>query len=372
METHGKPTDPYRVFFPLGVALGVMGVLIWPLYYFGITQGYSGRSHAFVQTDGFLFAFIAGFLLTAIPRFTGTTAPSRTTQYALAAIVAMCAVAFEFHFFAIGNALFVAAHFMLIALAVMRFRRRQQDPPETFSFVGLGLIAGALGALIDTGIALNVMPPTLDLLGKRLLTEGMVVLLVLGVGGFLGPRLMGFAAIPKARQLLYKIAGLTLLVSLIAEYGFGVAPLVFLRAGIVTAAILATVRPYRLPAVRTTVAWCVWAAHWLVIVSLWLIALAPRYRIDFLHVLFIGGFTLLILSVGTRVTLSHGNHPLALESRSWPLRIGLSTGFLAMLARVAAPFGALTYFEHLAWAALLWITGILFWSLYMLRWIRRS
>src|SRR6266516_2678 len=114
MELHGKPADPYRIFFPLGILLGVMGVSIWPLYYFGITEGYSGRAHAFVQTDGFLYAFIAGFLLTAIPRFTGTEAPSRRIQYALAAILAACAAAFEFHFFAIGISLFLAAHTILI------------------------------------------------------------------------------------------------------------------------------------------------------------------------------------------------------------------------------------------------------------------
>src|SRR5438128_743563 len=222
MDIHGKPTDPYRIFFPLGIILGVMGDSIWPLYYFGITQGYSGRAHAFVQTDGFLFSFIAGFLLTAIPRFTGTEAPSKKTQYVLAAIVIVCATAFEFHFFEIGNAVFVAAHIMLIALAVRRFLRRQQDPPETFSFVGFGLISGMLGALIDAGIAWNIIAPSWDLLGKRLLTEGMVLLLVLGIGGFLGPRLLGFAELPKfvsvepfarakGKILFYKLAGLAVL-----------------------------------------------------------------------------------------------------------------------------------------------------------------
>src|SRR5215471_8462635 len=193
MEIHGKPTDPYRIFFPIGILLGVIGVSIWPLYYFGILDGYSGRAHAYVQTDGFLYSFIAGFLLTAIPRFTGTEAPSRRVQYVLASILATCAAAFEFRFFEIGNTLFVAAHTMLVTLAVRRFRRRQQEPPETFLLVGLGLISGTAGALIDAGIAWNLVRPSWDLLGKRLLTEGMVLLLVLGVGGFLGPRLLGFA-----------------------------------------------------------------------------------------------------------------------------------------------------------------------------------
>ena len=379
MELHGKSTDPYRLFFPLGILLGVLGVSIWPLYYFGITQGYSGRAHAFVQTDGFLYSFVAGFLLTAIPRFTGTEAPSKGVQYLLAAILAACAVAFEVQLFAMGNAFFVAAHAMLIVLAVRRFRRRRQDPPETFSLIGLGLIGGAIAALVNAGIAWEFIQPSWDVLGKRLLTEGMVLLLVLGVGGFLGPRLLGFAELPKfvpmeklanatGKALLYKIAGLAVLLSLIAEYGFGFRLMAFLRAAVATAVILSTVRPWRLPSVHTTLAWCVWVANWLVILSLWLIAAAPLYRTDFLHVLFIGGFTLLILAIGTRVTLSHGGHNLALERASWPLRLGLGTGLVAMLARVGAPFAPFSYFEHLAFASLFWMAGVLFWGFYIIRW----
>src|SRR5437879_5089050 len=121
---HGKATDPYRLFFPLGIILGTMGVSIWPLYYYGVTEGYSGRAHAFVQTDGFLYAFIVGFLLTAIPRFTGTEPPSRRVQYALAAIIAISAILFEFQFFAAGQTGFVVSHVMLMTLAVRRFIRR--------------------------------------------------------------------------------------------------------------------------------------------------------------------------------------------------------------------------------------------------------
>jgi uncharacterized protein involved in response to NO len=377
MEIHGKPTDPYRIFFPLGVFLGVMGVSIWPLYYFGITDGYSGRAHAYVQTNGFLYAFIAGFLLTAIPRFTGTEAPSRRAQYVLATMLTVCAAAFELQFFALGSALFIVAHAMVISLAVRRFRRRQQDPSKTFPLVGLGLAGGAGGAVIGAGIAWGIIAPAWDLLGKRLLTEGMVLLSVLGVGGFLGPRLLGFAALPQfvalrethsQNTISYKVAGLAVLLSLVAEYGFGFAPMAFLRAGIATVVILSNVQPWRFPSLRTTLAWCVWMAHWLVILSLWLVAVAPRYRIDFLHVLFIGGFSLLILAVSTRVSLSHGGYSLALERRSWPLRIGLGTGLVAMVARIGAPFAPFSYFEHLALAGLLWIGGILFWGFYLSRW----
>ena len=51
---HGAPADPFRLFFPLGIVLGVAGVSIWPAYFFGLTPGFSGRAHAFVQADGFM------------------------------------------------------------------------------------------------------------------------------------------------------------------------------------------------------------------------------------------------------------------------------------------------------------------------------
>jgi uncharacterized protein involved in response to NO len=131
--------------------------------------------------------------------------------------------------------------------------------------------------------------------------------------------------------------------------------------------ILAAIKPWQPPAVRTTLAWCVWSAHWLVVIGLWLSALAPAYRMDLLHVVFMGGFTLLILAVGTRVVLSHGGHGLSREARSWPLRIGIATGLLALLARLAAAFAPESFFDHLGLASLAWIAGMASWGLFIVR-----
>ena len=81
---------------------------------------------------------------------------------------------------------------------------------------------------------------------------------------------------------------------------------------------------------------------------------------------------MLIFAVGTRVTLSHGGHSLAKERRSWPLRIAVTAGLIAMLARVGAPFAGFTYFEHLAFAAFLWIGGVSFWGIHLLRLIGKG
>jgi uncharacterized protein involved in response to NO len=384
--------EPYRVFFPLGILFGLAGVAVWPLYSFGLTTTYSGRAHAMVQTYGFLYAFITGFLLTAVPRFTGTEPPARATQYSLAAVLLAAVTTSELRAFPAGTALFVVAHVILLTLLARRFARRTQNPPATFALIGFALVAGAIGALLEAGVAWEVVPAAWDLLGKRLLTEGMVMLLVLGVGGFLGPRLLGFAPLQRPVTLSTAedaedaepihlsvlrspavesfIAGIAILTSLVAEYGFDVAWMAYLRAAIVSALVVGSLRLWRRPATRTTLSWTIWIAHWLIAIGVWIVAAAPKYRADFLHVLFVGGFSLLILAIGTRVTLSHGGHTAEKERRSWPLRIGLTLGLIAMLARVGAPFASATYFDHLTWAALLWMAGMSCWGGFILRVMR--
>jgi len=374
---HGAPSDPFRLFFPLGIVLGVAGVSIWPAYFFGLTPGFSGRAHAFVQADGFLYAFVAGFLLTAIPRFTGTDVPRRSVQYALAALLILATSAFEVQAFAVGHLAFLAAHATVIVLAARRFRRRRQTPPDTFVLVGAGMATGLVGAAINAAVALEVLAPRWDTLGRRTLTEGMVLLLVLGVGGFLGPRLLGFAPMPvpqiasvtpvKRRTSLYLAAAAVVIGSLVGQYGLGFEPLAYARAATVSAVLLPTMKPWRRPASPTTVAWCVWTGVWLVIAGSWLAAAAPAYRVDFLHVLFMGGFTLLVMAVATRVTLSHGGHSLEGERRSWPLRLGMAGGLFALAARVGATFTPNAFFELLALAGVVWLAGVLFWGVALLR-----
>jgi uncharacterized protein involved in response to NO len=118
----------------------------------------------------------------------------------------------------------------------------------------------------------------------------------------------------------------------------------------------------------------VWIAHWFLVGGLWLIALFRSHHIDYLHVLFMGAFTLLILAVGTRVVLSHEGYALTEERRSWPLRIAIAATLIGMSARlsvIASPTESF-YFTHLAWAGVLWIMGIGLWGLYLARRIRRS
>src|SRR5262249_34941427 len=129
--------------------------------------------------------------------FTGTAAPSRSLQYGEAGILAAAAVCFEAQLFGAGHLLFLLAHIVLVTALALRFLHRKSTPPPTFALVGIGLISGMIGAVVNAGVASQQIDLGWDLTGRRMLTEGMVLLLVLGIGGFLGPRLLGFAELPN-------------------------------------------------------------------------------------------------------------------------------------------------------------------------------
>jgi uncharacterized protein involved in response to NO len=63
--------DPFQLFFPLGALLAVASVLPWTAQLYG-QGGYPRELHRVLMINGFLLSFVAGFLMTAITRFTGT------------------------------------------------------------------------------------------------------------------------------------------------------------------------------------------------------------------------------------------------------------------------------------------------------------
>src|SRR5215207_5290588 len=69
--------EPYRLFFPLATLIGISGVSLWPLFFSGLHKFYPGIMHARMMIEGFLGAFVVGFLGTAMPRLTGTNPFSR-------------------------------------------------------------------------------------------------------------------------------------------------------------------------------------------------------------------------------------------------------------------------------------------------------
>jgi hypothetical protein len=97
----------------------------------------------------------------------------------------------------------------------------------------------------------------------------------------------------------------------------------------------------------------------------------PAYRIPFLHLTFIGGFSLLVFAVSFHVVFLHTGRD-ALASR-WPKPVA-TVGALtvaAALARASAERFPLHYFEALALASSLWLLGALVWGVFLVGLIAR-
>ena len=140
--------EPFRIFFPVGALLGVVGVSLWPLFYSGATIAYPNIAHARLMIEGLMGSFIFGFLGTAGPRLTG--APHFSAAE-VAAIFTLDLFAAGFH---VGGANRIGDICFLVCLVVFgvalakRFLQRKDSPPPNFVLVGLGLLSAIVGTAL--------------------------------------------------------------------------------------------------------------------------------------------------------------------------------------------------------------------------------
>jgi uncharacterized protein involved in response to NO len=359
--------EPFRIFFPLGIALAWIGIGHWLAYGAGWIGTYSCTAHGLTQIQGFLLAFALGFLLTAIPRRTASAPASGAgiLAAALALVVSTAAAFLERWWIAEGTTLAVLVGVVAFARARFVAGGGGRRPPAAFVLLPIGLACAMAGAVL---LALAVTP-TAHILGRLLVTQGTFLCLVMGAGALVLPLMAGGTPPPDLGTSLrvtrtaaaYLGAGVAVVATLIAE-ALGsdrAAPIV---RGLVVAATLVRGAGLGNPlVVAGTNRRVARLAAWLVPAGPILAGLAPDFRVPALHVTFIGGFGLLALSVGTHVTASHCEGlPVLRDGRSTFVRVVASAVLLVAGGRVVADLTA-TYFQHLAVAAALWIAATAVW-----------
>jgi uncharacterized protein involved in response to NO len=228
-------TDPYRVLFPIGTIFALCGVFLWILYANVKGFPYPGPAHSRMMIGGFLFAFINGFLMTAIPKMTGTGKSSWRETLAAAAVVAATGLSSAFNGL-LTNILTVVGFCLLGAFAFRRVKRRQKPIPDFFVFVGSGLLAGFAGGILlvlgERGFS------QLHRIGQQLSYQVMVLSLVLGIGCRLVPVLSGLSPIDlapgstesKKRRLEFAVMAAVLWLSVILENSENLRWMLFTRA----------------------------------------------------------------------------------------------------------------------------------------------
>jgi uncharacterized protein involved in response to NO len=361
---------PYRVLFPLGILFAIVGTALWPLHAMHLIP-YPVVLHPVLMIQGFEHCFILGFLLTAMPSFLHARRATRGEVTVAAASMIVLLTASLFEAWIVAEAAYLATILLLIVMAARRFRAAE-PPPEEFVFVLLGLLLGMAGAVISLLSTAGVIDEPSPRFGIHMISFGMVLSIVLGVGGLLVPTFTSMReplVIPGLarphergpRRVLYAALGVFLIAALVIE-AFGHAHEgAILRAATAAVVLLWVWKLFRMPGVRDILSWCLWIAGWMILVGLLAAAVDPKYALPGVHVLFIGGLGLLTAAIATRVTVRHGGHPALEESRV--LRVAVPTAFLsALLVRIVADFLPERALPILAASATLWIAGWLLWG----------
>ncbi len=367
--------DPYRLFFPLGTLAAILGTLPWIFFGIGASGYYPGQFHSDLMIGGFLFAFSAGFLMTAIPQFTGSTHCNRQELLLSAALFTCLIVASVFDNRVWFHLISFSSLIYLVFFCVRRVLTRTYEPPPFFIFVGLGLSMGISGALLLTLGDIGLVESTTGLaIAKLLYTQGMTLSLILGVGTHLLPAIWGWSDLPVQITKLHetpnplKVVGpvvllaVLLLVSFLIEVKWNQQAGWTLRAALVTYLSISRWTILRRPRARGKIAFWLWMSAWALLAGLWAPVFAPAFWVNSIHIAFIGGFGLMTFMVASRVTLAHGGYGHRVDLRSRLLTAAAVLVLIAALTRAAAPIVAHAYLHHLAYAAGLWILAILLWS----------
>lgn len=379
MTWHDLRREPYRLFFPLGVVSGCLGVGHWLALGLRWIPTGSGFFHASVQLNAYMMGFILGFLMTALPRF--ASAPPSSTSELLAALAL-----FAGQVLAAAGGWWVVAQScqagLLVFLAVFAGRRFagrtvSVHPPTEFVWVPLALLLGLIGsALLGLGQG-GFIPSRWLGLARPLAQQGFTLGIVVGVAGFMAPRLMGTAMPPAVmtpqqatavrwRRIRWHLAaGAVFTGSFVLEGAGRVQSAYVLRALVLTGVLTWTTRWYRRPAAQETYVRLLRMSLWMIVLGVWSAALLPAYRVAMLHAVFIGGLSLMTFAVGTMVIFSHAGEGAALRRPMRVLRIVAADILIAAIARISADTQPNAYFTLLAIASGAWLAAAMTWLIVM-------
>ena len=356
--------DPYHLFFRYGWLMGLLFLLVWPLHIAEVLETYPGFFHAHGIISLFLGSFIVGFLLTALPRFTGSAAAGPVwirTQFTMAVIELALLLSGEY-----GHAAMITSlRFLTLAMfAVSRIRKAQIPPPPSFAWVGLGLVSVIIGAfgssLAEWGVGNDSWFPFY----KALFQRAFPIALFIGVGGRLVPILSGVrdnAVLQitlkpsKSYRALFAPHAALALLFLVGLYLETVASGRFEQTGLVFQALSLFAELaffwdlYKMPEKHAR-AFGVWASAWSIFLGIAAAAVYPAYKVHLLHLTFAIGLFGGTLVIASHVIVSHERKPQLLLAKFFPLGLVWSLVLLAGLTRATAPIAS--YSRHLSYAAL--------------------
>lgn len=365
--------EPYRIFFVSGTLWSVVAVLLWPLFYGGKLGFYPAVTHSRLMIEAFGGAFVAGFLGTAGPRMADAPLLSKWEFGSLFLLHQLSAFSHLALHAAAGDALFAGMLILLLTVLtarVVKFRAELPPPQMLLAVCGIGCgIAGSLMPWVQRSAPAEAY----SRLAGLLLNQGFLLLPVLGIGSFIFPRMLGGnfgdpVGIQSRVTKLRKSAGAAVLIflSFLWEARGGGIAATGLRAGVFAAYLLSEVRWRRgddesRGSLSAGLGWAL---------ALGAIGLTLTYtrgeahRISISHLLYVAGFGLLMLLVGSRVLFGHSGDLTGFTRRSVWGRLLIFLGVLTALTRATPAWLPSTTVSHHIYAAWMWAVLVLGWLLW--------
>ena len=365
--------EPFRIFFPLGLLLGAVGVALWPLYVWHAIEFYPANTHVRLLVVGMMGSLIIGFLGTAGPRLLEARPLSAVETSILFALQILSAFLHLVQNQTGGDILFLTLLLFFVGAMATRARTGRDLPPPNFVLVLFGLLNAIVGIFLITASKSITNGLFLNQLGGLMLNEGFVLFPILGVGAFFFPKLLGGAKpepadLQIAAVLWRKRAAIAALTGTVIWSSFVLEALAWTRTAAVvrglTTLIYFVTQGHLLerPSGPPFLAQCFRFGALLLVVGLFLPVMLPAYRLANLHLTFIGGFSIILFTVSTRVILGHSGHQYLFQKRLRFLIASLALLVLAMLARVSADFILPERNSHLVYATLIWLLAAAVWA----------
>lgn len=351
-------TEPYRALFPLGLLWGCAGVALWLLHFMGIIA-YPILPHAYIMIFGFFMSFVSGFLMTALPRMTGTFAATRRERDMAMIIIVAGVVCSFLGRFSLAYGLSALQVVFLVWFGTRRPHSGKGNRPAGFIFIPAALLWVAFGAVVQALHFAGVdLPPLLVQFGRVAVQEAFLLNLIVGIGSKLIPFLTRIQNVAPHEATAPAAPQPFVLTFALLNLSFVLEAVDFLRAGWALRAVvlaIAAVSLFKLHVRRTVSSHLgtgLFTSIIVMIAGYALLAVFPVHRIALLHLVFIGGFSMITLMVATRVVLSHGGFSLDIERKS--IFVAGAAVFLLLAAAVRG-------FYFLPAAAVLWLVAAALW-----------
>lgn len=370
--------EPFRLFFPCGILASVIGVSLWPLVYAGWLTFFPGEAHARLMIEGFVGAFAIGFLGTAFPKMIESPSLTWTELSILLASHLGCVVAHTCGKIPLGDGLFLFTWLFMIGCLLVRLAFFRKDlPPPGFILAGMGLLTGV------TGVAMilieQIVTPTMfqHTLARLFLYEGFLLGPIIGIGGFLFPRFFHSDDSRGQRQPTWQrramtggAVGMFVLGTYITQsYGFDTSSSIA-RAVVVSVYLLTQVCPFRRGRGTGSLSTMLRAAIAFLLLGIFVSGVSAVFQTAVKHVMFVGGYGLIALTIATRVSWGHSGNINLTEGKRRSLRFILAFILLAMATRIVADFIPTIRVSHHIYAALSWVIAAAIWSWAVMRYVR--